>query len=386
MKDMQSGANGKIGAGQLGKLLYLFSLGSAALIVPTAVVQIARQDSWLSMLLVIPLHYFIILIYLALANRFPHLSLAQYSQHILGTWLGKIVTATYIFYFSVLCALVLRNMSDFIGKSVLPQTPEWFLSGTFMLVIVYGTYLGIETIGRTGDILFGWTLIVIFIISVALFNQMYGGHFLPLLGEGIVQAMKGMYPVLGFPVAECVFLTVLLPLVQTKERSKLYAKLAVAVAVNGGISTLNVAMLIAVLGVSETVRSPYAVYEMVKAINIEDILVRVEILFAVVWIGTVFMKLLLSFYTVTVLLGQFLHLRTYRPLVVPLGLFIVPMSIIIYRNSVHSTIFAMDVWTIYSVGQGVMIPLVLLLIAWARGARSEEKGAFPSEAANRTRS
>lgn len=372
-------SNNEITSGQFAKMLYLFSLGSAALIVPTAVISIAKQDGWMSMLLVIPVQYAIMLIYLALMKRFPRLTIVQYSEVIAGKWIGKLIGLTFIFFVLVLSTLVLRNLVDFMNKTVLPQTPVWFISGTFMIVIIYGVYLGIESIARTGEVLFVWSSFVLVIITISLLNQIHWENFQPVFGNGIMPALKGLYPVLGFPITECVCFTAILPMVQKEEREKLRRRVFGAVAMNGAVSTLIVVLVIVVMGVTEAARSPFAVYEMAKIINIEEILVRVEILFAVVWIGTVFMKLSLCVYTLSVLLGQWLGLRAYRPLVFPLGVLIAPLSMVIYRNSIHTTNFAMNVWTVYSGTQGLIIPLLLLLAAAIFRRRSNQDGRFPQK-------
>ncbi|MHA6481376.1 GerAB/ArcD/ProY family transporter [Paenibacillus sp. strain BS8-2] len=376
MSIKQMFSNGEITAGQMSKIVYLFSLGSAALIVPSAVISIARQDGWASMLLAIPVQYAVLLVYLALMKRFPRLSIVQYSEIIAGKWIGKVIGLTFIFFFLTLSMLVLRNLVDFMSKTVLPQTPTWFISATFMFVIIYGVYLGIETIARTGEVLFIWSLFVLVIITLTLLNQVHFEYFQPVMGEGVMPMLKGLYPVLGFPITECVIITAILPMVAKSEREQLRSRIFGAVAMTGGISSLIVMLLIAVMGVEETSRSPFAVYEMAKIINIEEILVRVEILFAVVWVGTVFMKLALCMYTLSVMLGQLLQLKTYRPLVFPLGMLIVPMSLVIYRNGVHASNFAMNVWTVYSAAQGLIIPLLLWLAAMIFRKRSSIDGRF----------
>jgi spore germination protein KB len=376
-------SNGEITASQMSKLVYLFSLGSAALIVPTAVISIAKQDGWASMLLIIPVQYAVILVYLTLMKRFPRLSIVQYSQVIAGKWFGKAIGLTFVFFFLLLSILVLRNLVDFMSKTVLPQTPTWFISGTFMVVILYGVYLGIETLARTGEVLFVWSTFVLVIITISLLNQVHMDYFQPTFGAGVMPVLKGMYPVLGFPITECVLITAILPMVGKSEREHLRRRIFGAVVMTGAISTLIVVLLIAVMGVTATSRSPFAVYEMAKIINIEEILVRVEILFAVVWIGTVFMKLSLCMYALSVMFGQLLGLKTYRPLVFPLGMLVVPMSLVIYRNGVHSTNFAMNVWTVYSATQGLIIPLLLLLAALIFRKRSSIDGRFREGGAGR---
>lgn len=369
--------NAEITSGQAAKLLFLFALGSAALILPTAVTSIAKQDGWISMLLAGPFNYFILIIYLALAERFPNLSLAQYAEKVLGVWGGKLLTLLYIFFFLLLSALVLRNISDFLNLSVLPLTPEWFIDVTFMIVIIYGVLLGIETIARTGEILFGWGMFVIVIVLFSLFNQFDFHNFEPFLFNGWQQPIKGMYPILGFPIAEFVFITAIFPLVKKQDRKKLRRSLKLSAGAITFVSTLITVFLVGVMGVSEASRSPFAVYDMAKNINIEEILVRVEILVAMVWIGTVFMKLVLCVYVLAVLTAQMLKLTTYRPLVVPYSFIIVPLALMVYRNAAHTQVFAMGVWTIYSLFHGFFLPLVVLVIAVIRGKKDTSDGSFP---------
>ncbi|OBZ09993.1 endospore germination permease [Bacillus sp. FJAT-26390] len=369
--------NAEITSGQCAKILFLFALGSAALILPTSVTAIAKQDGWISMLLAGPFNYFVLIALLALADRFPKLSLAQYSEKVLGVWGGKIVTLLYIFFFLLLSALVLRNISDFLNLSVLPLTPEWFIDSTFMIVIIYGVFLGIETIARTGEILFSWGMLVIVIVIFSLFNQFDFHNFEPFLFAGWERPIKGVYPILGFPIGEFVFITMIFPLVREKDRKKLRKSLKLSAALITFISILITVFLVGVMGVDEASRSPFAVYDMAKNINIEEILVRVEILVAMVWIGTVFMKLALCVYVLTVITAQMLKLSTYRTLVVPYAVIIVPLSLIVYRNVAHAKEFAMGVWTAYSLFQGFVLPTFLLVIAIIRGKRDNSDGRFP---------
>lgn len=369
--------NAEITSGQCAKILYLFAIGSAALIVPTSVTLIAKQDGWISMLLSGPINYLILLVYLALADRFPNLSLAQYAERVLGVWGGKALTLIYIMFFLLLSALVLRNVSDFLSIAVLPQTPEWFINCTFMIVVIYGVILGIETIARTGEILFGGGLFVIMIIFISLFNQLDFHNFQPLLYEGWERPIKGVYPVLGFPIGEFVFITSILPLVRKQDRIKLRKSLKLSAVVITFVSVLIIVFLIGVMGVDEASRSPFAVYDMAKTINIAEILVRVEIFAAMVWIGTVFMKLSLCVYVLTVITAQMLNLQTYRSLVVPYAFIIVPFSLLVYRNAAHAKQFATQTWTVYSLIHGFLLPVILLVIAAIRGKRDNSDGSFP---------
>ncbi|NIK79402.1 spore germination protein KB [Paenibacillus castaneae] len=366
--------NAEITSGQCAKLYILFALGSSALILPTVVIEIAKQDAWLTMLLAGPINYLVLMIYLALADRFPNLSLVQYMEKLIGKWAAKALMLTYVLFFLVNSALVLRNISDFLGLSVLPITPTWFIDAIFMLVVIYGVCLGIETMARTGEILYFWSTFVIFIILIALLYQLDYKNFEPLLYNGILRPIKGLYPILGFPIGEFVFITMIFPLVRKTDRKKLRKSLKLATVMITAYSVLLTLFLIGVMGVDESSRSPFAVYDLAKNINIEEILVRVEILVAMIWIGTIFMKLVLCVYVLSVSTAQLLGLSNYRPLVVPFGFVVLPLSLIIYRNIAHARVFSAGVWTVYSVFQGYVLPLLLLIIAVIMKKRDNSEG------------
>lgn len=369
--------NSAIKPGQAGKLLFMFAMGSSSLILPTAVTVIAKQDSWISMLLVGPVNYLVMMIYLALADRFPGMSLAQYAQKVIGVRAGKLLSLTFIFFYLLLSALVLRNISDFLTMSVLPRTPFWFIDVSFMLVVIYGVYLGIETIARTGEILFAWGLSITFVILISLGNQLDLHNLEPLLYNGIIRPIKGTYPIIGFPIAEFVCFTSILPLVGKEFRPKLRKAIKLSFVCVTGSSTILTVFLIGVMGVDEVSRSPFSFYDMAKYINIEEILVRVEIMVAMVWFATVFSKLVICVYVLSVTTAHVLELSTYRPVIVPYAFIIVPLSVLVYRNVAHTKEFTLGVWTLYASAQGILIPLLLLAIAAIRGIRDSSDGRLP---------
>ncbi len=366
--------NTQISASQLSKMLFLYSLGTAVLIMPTMVTIVAKQDSWVSMMLVMFLQLLVPLLYVALSDRFPHLSIAEYSQKIVGKWGGKLISLLFVFYFLVLSSLVLRNISDFLNLSVLPATPTWFINVTFMLIVIYGVFLGGETVARLSELLSFWLIFVIIIVVVALFNKFDIHRFEPVLYDGWLPVFRGAYLMLGFPVAEYVFLTVLLPMVKIEERVKLKKSMAWTVIIIGVTSLVLVLLLQGVLGIYETSRSQFAIFDMAKNINVEEILVRVEVLVAIVWICSAFIKLVLCVYTLCLLTTQFLGLQSYRTLIVSYAFLIVGITSQIYRNIGHAKQFSLHVWSTYSVLQALVLPLLLYIAAVLMGKKYVDNG------------
>lgn len=94
--------NGKISPLQFGIVVFMFALGSTALLIPAILVSIAKQDAWISVLLIIGTVILFISLWIRLYKKFSNENIIQYSERILGKWLGKMVGMIYVWFFYIL--------------------------------------------------------------------------------------------------------------------------------------------------------------------------------------------------------------------------------------------------------------------------------------------
>ena len=112
---------GKISLVQLNILVMLFSLGSAILIVPSALSSVAKQDGWISAVIGVALGAGIVQMFVILDRQHPGQSLVETCETVLGRFAGKLVGLLYFMFFFLLATLVLRNIGDFITTIVMPS-------------------------------------------------------------------------------------------------------------------------------------------------------------------------------------------------------------------------------------------------------------------------
>lgn len=260
--------NGKISPLQLGVAVFMFTLGSTALVMPSIIVSIAKQDSWISILLCITVIIWFVLLWNRLSMRYPNESIVQYSERILGKWLGKMVGVMYVSFFLYLSALVLRNVGDFVTTNVLPQTPTHVVHIIFMLSIMYGAYLGLEVITRSSEVLFPWVIIIFFMTTLMLLKNIDLSKLLPILPDGWLIPVKGIYPFFwDFQLVSWLFfLIIFFPFVIQQRKIKRYFTLFAIFATIFG--TLIVVISIAVLGVDIAARSIFTVFDVAKEIRV----------------------------------------------------------------------------------------------------------------------
>lgn len=356
--------NGKIAPLQFGILVFMFALGSAAILLPSIIISIAKQDAWISVLLSIIVDISFISLWHRLSKKSPNQSLIQYSERILGKWLGKMVGFVYVWYFLYLSSLVLHNVGSFITTNVLVQTPMQVVHIIFMLSVIYAAYLGLEVIARACEVFFPWVIIIIFITAILLVKDIHLSKLLPILPDGWQTPVKGIYPLLGFPISESVIFLMIFPFVDRQNQIKKYFTLFIIS--TALIGTLIVIISISVLGVDITARSTFAVFEVAKEIRVGTFFERVEVLIGGIWIMTIFVKLSFCFYAANLASAQLFHLKSYRVTILPYGILVTAFSLLVHPNTAQFAWFVMGASQLYSLFHGFFIPAFLLLVAKIR--------------------
>lgn len=350
---------GKISAQQFALIMYLYIIGTAALVQPHTLVSIAGQDAWFSVIIVGIIQPGLITLYLKLGFRYPQQTIIQYGRLLTGKWFGSAIAVIYMLYFLILTAYVIRNIGNFIGSVVLPQTPLVVNMAVILIPAVYGCFLGIEVIGRTGEILFPWAMSVFIITALLLIPKMHPGELFPMFPEGIMPSIKAGYPLLGFPSLEIAICLMLIPFVQNQKKIKKYFYItSVGTLISGTLLSLITVM---VLGVDLTARSPYAVYDVAREIRIERVMERAEVIVGIIWLITSFMKLLICLYVTVIATVQCFNVISYKNLVIPFSFLLLPLSLWVLRNTAELE-WSGIVYPMMAVFPGFVIPAVLLIV------------------------
>jgi len=265
---------GKISPRQVMWLMVSFLLGSAILIIPAALAASARQDAWLSIILATLAGLGIIAVYTALALRFPGQNFIQYSQIILGKIAGKAVGLIMIWFALHLGSLVTRNFGDFLNATMLQYTPTWFINAIILLLVIVAVKGGLEVVARVNDIMIPFLIFILFVLTVLSIPDMSIRKIQPILENGILPVAKGSLSAIGFPFAETMLFTMIIPYVNKPGGARKALLLGGAI---GGLLLLFITLrTLLVLGPA-TAKFWYPVLEAVRMINLFNIIQRVEL-------------------------------------------------------------------------------------------------------------
>ncbi|MHB8061017.1 MAG: GerAB/ArcD/ProY family transporter [Ruminiclostridium sp.] len=360
---------GEISSSQLMFLVIAFLQGAHLLIAFAS--GITKHDTWLAVLTAIVLSLPFILIYIALAQRFPGKNLIQINDIIYGHYFGKLISVFYIWYFWLLASLNLRTVGNFVRTYMMPETPMVAILVMFVFICVWAVKGGIEVIARCSFIFVIITAVLVLIVTVLLVKDINVTNFLPVFEVPLNKFIQGTHEIATVPFCQILVFTMIIPYVSNIKQAKRSILLGTML---GGLQLLIiVARDTAVLGITASIMGSPS-FQATRLIDIAHILTRLDILVAIVLLITLFLRVSIFFYATVLGIAQLLKMRSYAPLVLPIGIIIISLSILIYDSSVDQMSFTATVWPIYAVPFEILIPTISLIIAAIRGLPKKRGG------------
>lgn len=360
---------GKVSNSQIAFLIIGTYLGSSMILNPG---QSIGRDAWLAVLAGLGEGLFFVWIVLTLAARFKGQNLVEINDQIFGPYLGKVVSLAYLWYFFHLASLVLRNFGDFFITTIYAETPIIVFIIMLTLVCASAVRNGLEVIVRCSAVLVLLTILVTFLDAFLLIKEIKLSNFLPLLDVSWQKFFQVSHSVAAFPFGEIIAFLMILPF--STDRKKAGKIVFVAIIVVGLVLALIVARNTAVLGVTVTAQT-YPSFPAIRLINIAKVLTRLEIIIAAVLLATGFIKVTFYYYSTVLGLAQLFKLRSYLPLVLPLGAGLVSFSILQFESNIENIKFAFEIYPYYTIPFQLGLPLLSLIIAVIRGIPQKGKEA-----------
>ncbi|MFZ7942960.1 GerAB/ArcD/ProY family transporter [Neobacillus sp. 19] len=356
--------NIKISARQFAILVILFSVGTTILVIPGSLAGEVKQDAWIAAIIGTGISFLMVALYITLGRMFPTKTLVEIIETLLGKWLGKTVSLTFVFFSFIGAAELLYYAGTFLTTQILPETPVEAIHILFACILIMGIRLGLETLARSAELFFPLFifLFMLLVVSLLLTPDIWEfKNIQPILKTGIKPMIRAVFLFLSiFSLPLIVFLMIFpISVNQLKEAKK---NLFLAIGMGGVCLIILILLTILVLGPEDSTRQLYPSYLLAKRIKIGDFLQRIEAILAIMWLITIFFKMTIYFYAAIIGFTQTLNIKDYRPFTLPLGMIMVMISLFSHPNVIHSAKFDHDIWPVYSLTYGLMLPLLLLAV------------------------
>ncbi|NQX48786.1 endospore germination permease [Paenibacillus tritici] len=347
-----------IPAGQSISIVVLFISGSSLFMGTSSQ---SGNGSWIAQLLAILLAVPLVLIYARLHVLFPGKDLYDMLISVFGSVFGRMLSCLYIWYALHLGALVLCNFGEFSKTVALTSTPMLAPMLVIGLLCIWVVNAGIEVIGRSAKFLLLFSFIVIVFIQLLSVPKFEYHHMKPMLETGWGLVFADTAGSFTFPFAEIVIFLGAFGAMPAKGSAR---RVLIGGTLIAGLIIIMITLRnLLVLGPDILSSLYFPSYVAVSRINIGDFLTRIEGSAAIVFVTALFIKASLCLYVTSNGVSKVFKLKSYRSVVLQMGLIMVYLSDFIYADIMEMQSFAYHIYKVYALPFQVFIPVLLWLTA-----------------------
>lgn len=344
--------------------LLLNVVGATAIIfLPGLTAARAGRDSWLAALVATVSGLYIAFLIFALGRLFPGRTIIQYLETLLGGFFGRAVGLYYLLFFLIADGIIVRELGELLATSIMPRTPQVVFSILMVAVCAYGVNQGLEVIARVMELTYPFILFLFALVLILVSGHMDFSRLFPVLEHGVRPLLRASLDPIVWR-GEIIVLAMFLPSLARPGRGMRNA--AIAVLGMGFILSLDAVVNTAVFGPS-TGRLNYPTLELVRLAGIGQFFTRLDAVWIIIWLFGMFGKVGLFHYVTVTGTAQFLRLKNSSPVLVPLSILLIALSLEQFENSVQMISFITGPFVVYALSVELFIPTVLLLIALFRG-------------------
>jgi len=317
----------KINTFQITMLIILFQIGSAIVL---GIGRDAGKASWIALLagtVIGILFFFLYTLIYSLGKKSTMKDLLCFS---FGKFVGSFLAFLYALYFFYISARVLGDFAFFIQNEFLTVS-SFLVKVTLILTIGYIAYLGIETLGRSGEVLFFITLIILVpIFSFFFISNTMDFHNLRPIREDLNKVMKALYPLLiTVPFGE---LVVFFTLFKYVDDFRTFIKRGWFGVLASGFLLATVSVLtLGALSKELVAEFNFPFVKAVQNINIE-FLPHLEIIIIIIFMIGGIIKISIFFHGGIEILSTLFHIKNYKRLIIPVLFCIFFITIIFMKN------------------------------------------------------
>lgn len=173
--------------------------------IPKVMAETAGSGSWIPIIIVSVVFGLAAVVIVSLNNMFKKQMIFDYSRLLIGKAGSYLIAFYYFFYFLVICAFLLSQISILLKTDFLPKTPQWATVFAALLISGFGAYKGITNVARLLEIyglIFVVTALVVhvFMISVGEFKQILPLYNAADMGKYLAAAKDLIFPFIGIEV------------------------------------------------------------------------------------------------------------------------------------------------------------------------------------------
>ena len=305
--------NAKVPGSEMTAMLIIFVSTNAFLTYPRYISLNGYEAAWMEPVFsgVLTLILFFLVEQL-LRRYFKNLDIVEVSKEVFGRFGAILIALVFSLYFLCSTAAVMREFTENVVSTVLPSTPILIVGAVFMFAVGYIVYGGIEGICRTAFIFLPILLVGLVAVCLMTVNWWRPYMLLPLWGTGPEQVLRGSLQYSSI-FANVLLLTIIYPHVHDTSKMRRIGFVSIVVS-----TLLLVGLMLTyhmVFPAAETGKTSFALYRLARMIHLGPFFQRLESIFIFLWVTAATVRMAVTLWGCSYLLGKAFGWPTYRPAV-----------------------------------------------------------------------
>lgn len=342
-------------------IMTVISVGAFSIAADAA--KAAGTDSWLVILITGAINVLAVFIIVKLNSRFPGKTFAEYSQTVIGTIPGKVLTSLFAIYLLLIIASVTRTFTEVVKMFLLFRTPTEIIMLSLILVCTYIVRGGAECIARISELLFPILFIPFFIVLLFGLPVMDFTNLRPVFqtppGKMLTAVPAIIFNFGGIEV-------ILFYIGFMKDPKKAYKPAILAVVFITFFLVMITVFCIAAFGENITQLYIWPLVSYIRAISLPGVFIeRLDGVILSLWMLTVFSTIVSAYFIVSYSISKVAGTKEYKQYVFPLAI------VIFYFALQPSSLAEMYKWGSAIFPYAItfflyMVPVIMLVIAKLR--------------------
>ncbi|MBU3188052.1 spore germination protein [Clostridium bowmanii] len=329
---------------------------------PNDVVEIAKQDGWISVIIgaIYPLYVALLAIYVS--RKFPKENILVLSKKYLGKTFGTILNFLFLLSFLSYFPALISTIGIITRTDAIPELTPIKIYVVLFFIGAYAASKGIKVLGRIGVITF-WMLLGIIIPSIAILKQGSYLNISPIFGAGIGNILKGsLNCVYDYSLMELVFL--IYPFIN--DSSKIKSATLKAVGITTIIYTWVAFITIYYMGKDIIPKTIWSFFTVTVGVKVE-ILNNFRYVFVAFWLILAVKSVAIFNYVCVFILEDIKKIKSKKVIYIAIAVSVIITSMTFYGDKLaldEITKYTSPISTIYNL---IYITLITILIWIKKG-------------------
>jgi spore germination protein KB len=248
----------------------------------------------------------------------------------------------------------------------MPETPQVPIMIAMILVTIYMSVSGVETLGRWSIWMFSFVVFIVLVTTFLSVPKMDFSNILPVMEHSAKSIALGSYRLFAFPFAETVVFLCLADSVRKEDNP--YKIYIYAILFSTLIFLVVLLRNIFLLGPQMLNTSFFPSFTTARIIDIGNSLARIEGSIAVNYILSGIVKITVCLIVAAKGIAKLFHTNNDRSIIFPMGLLMVAFSAIVYDSAMEMFDF-LEIYQYYAIPFQIMIPLLIWVLAEIKARR-----------------